>query len=137
MKNIIILSASALLAVTICIAAVFGVTNYIQASGPSDSDRPYIMYNDNLYETKSSCAQNAFDNIAADEGFVLSELTITDNVKSNEVPTKNLFTNYKIFKGQEIYSSSNKPNELYIKAIVNNEVRYYLFTVTDSNTAEV
>lgn len=128
MKKIIIFSISALLVVAIGFAVNYFVSDYIAASGPGEDITPLIMVNDQLFETNSSCAQSAFDNIVGAQGFTLSELKIAKAIKSDKTPTENLSTNFKLFAKQEMYLSENRPDEIYIKTVVDNEVRYYLFT---------
>ena len=134
MKKIIILVSSILLATVIYFVANSFVTDYITASGPNENDRPLIMVDSKLYESKSSCSESAFSFIKESEGFALSEVKIIKAVKSEITPVEDLTTNYSIFKEQEIYLSTNKPESIYIKTTVNNEIRYYLFTPASGAT---
>lgn len=134
MKKIIILVSSVLLAVVIYFVANSFVTDYISASGPNENDKPLIMVDSKLFESKSSCSESAFSFIKESEGFALSPVVIEKSVKSEITPVENLTTNYSIFKDQEIYLSQNKPESIYIKTTVNKEVRFYLFTPASSAT---
>lgn len=130
MKKIIIFSLSTLIVIALGFLGYTFVTDYIQASGPSETDTPLVMVDSKLYTTTTSCPESAFTYIAEKQGFTLGEEKITKTIKSNEVPTKNLSTNFAIFKKADIYKSTNMPDQLYIKTTVNSEVRYYLFTIT-------
>lgn len=129
MKKIIILAVTVLVLAAIGIVSTMFVSNYIAASGPAGGETAYIMFNSKLYSTTSSCAEVAFKNIEQTQGFVKSPKVITSAIKTDKTPTKDLTTNFRLFVKKELYTSDNKPDEIYIRTVVNNEIRYYLFTL--------
>lgn len=133
-KKGIIFAISVLLLAAIGFGINIFVTDYIAASGPTDDAKPLVMINDSLYQSESSCAQNAFDAIVNSKGFALSETKINKTIKSDQTPTVNQSTNFKLFQDKEIYLSQTAPNEMYIKTEVNGETRFFLFTPANSAT---
>ncbi|MEG0895213.1 MAG: hypothetical protein RSE93_05815 [Oscillospiraceae bacterium] len=130
MKKIIILIMSIFAVAVLSFYGYQGVNDYIQSSGPSPEDNAMVYLNGKLYKTQSSCSEVAFNYIKDNQSYKLSDLSIESSVKNDKIPEKELTSNYKIFKDQEIYISDIFADNIYIKATVNSEVRYYLFILS-------
>lgn len=128
MKKAIIIVISIVLLAALAFFGLKYVNEYIETSGPVDDVPPMIMINEMLCETLSSSDATAFEFIKQSQGFVLSPDKISEAIPFDQTPTKNLTSNFDILVGNDLYISPKQPNEVYIKTVVNTEVRYYRFT---------
>lgn len=128
MKKAIIIIVSIILLAVLAFFGLKYVNQYIETSGPVADVPPMIMINDMLCETLSSSDATAFEFTKQSQGFILSGDKITKAIPFDQTPSENLTSNFDILVGNDLYISEKQPNEVYIKTVVNTEVRYYRFT---------
>lgn len=128
MKKIIaIIIAVAVIA--LCFLGYFVYQRHIQANLSLEDVKPTIIINEKKYIANRSTPEESFLFIKEKEAFEKTDFLIKKSINHDKSPTENLTTNFESVVEQEIYMSATNTTDVYIKISVDEDIRYYRFSL--------